>query len=64
MVRPKPDQLDHLLRLWSRISSLVNAVLVSLDDAITPAASRVLEVLDSKDDLQQVTGETISAEKI
>ena len=48
----------------SRISSFIDAVLVSLDDAITPTANWVLELLDSKGDLQQVTGETISADKI
>ena len=31
---------------------------------ITPAAFWVLEPLDSKDDLQQVTGEIVSADKI
>ena len=34
------------------ISSLVDAVPHALDDAITPAAYWVLELLDSKDDLQ------------
>ena len=48
----------------SRISCLVDAVLVPLDDAITPAPNSMLEVLDSKDDLQQVTREAISADKI
>ena len=48
----------------SRISFLVYAVLVSLDDAITLAANWVLELLDSKNDLEQTTGETISADKI
>ena len=47
-----------------RISSLVDPVLVSLDDAITPATNWVLKLLDSKDDLQQATGKTISADKI
>ena len=35
----------------SMISSLIDAVLHALDDAITPAAYWVLELLDSKDDL-------------
>ena len=48
----------------SMIFSLVDAVLHSLDDAITPAAYWVLELLDSKDDLQQATGEIVSADKI
>ena len=48
----------------SMISSLVNAVLHALDDAITPTAYWVLELLDSKDDLQQATGEIVSADKI
>ena len=47
----------------STIFSLVDAFLHALDDAITPAAYWVLEVLDSKDDLQQVTGEIASADK-
>ena len=46
------------------ISSLVDAVLHVLDDANTPAAYWVLELLDSKDDLQQATGEIFSADKI
>ena len=37
----------------SMITSLVDAVLHALDDAITPAAYWVLELLDSKDDLQE-----------
>ena len=45
----------------SMISSLVDAVLHTLDDVITPAA---YWVLDSKDDLQQATGEIVSADKI
>ncbi|XP_065892412.1 zinc finger MYM-type protein 1-like [Dysidea avara] len=40
------------------------SVLQSLDDAITPAANWVLELLDSEDDIKQATGETISIEKI
>ena len=48
----------------SMILSLVDAVLHALDDANTPAAYWVLELLDSKDDLQQVTGEIVSADKI
>ena len=35
-----------------------------MDDTITPAAYWVLELLDSKDDLQQATGEVVSADKI
>ena len=46
------------------ISSLIDAVLHTLDDAITPAAYWVLELLDSKDDLQQANGEIVSADKI
>ena len=48
----------------SMISSLVDAVLHALDDAITPAAYWFLKLLDSKDDLQQATGEIVSADKI
>ena len=48
----------------SMISYLVDAVLHALDDdAISPAAYWILELLDSKDDLQQVTGEIVSADK-
>ena len=46
----------------SMISSLVDAVLHVPDDAITPAPYWVLELLDSKDDLQQATGEIVSAD--
>ena len=48
----------------SVIYSLVEAVLKSLDDAITPSANWVLELLDSKDNIKQTTGEAISVEKI
>ena len=48
----------------SMISSLVDAVLHALDDAIIPAAFWVLELLDSKNDLQQVTREIVSTDKI
>ena len=48
----------------SMVSSLVDAVLLSLDDAISPAANWVLELLDSKDDLAQVTGVTIDKDKL
>ena len=41
------------------IYSLINAVLHALDDAITPAAYWVLELVYSKDDLQQATGEML-----
>ena len=44
---------------FSMISSHIDAVLHALDDAITPAAYWVLELLDSEDDLQQVTGEVL-----
>ena len=46
------------------ISSLVNAVLYALYDAITSAAYWALELLDCKDDLEQVTGEIVRANKI
>ena len=48
----------------SMISSLIGAVLHAMDDAITTAAYWVLELLDSKDDLQQAIGEILSADKI
>ena len=44
--------------------TLVDGVLHALDDAIAPAAYWVLEILDSMDDLQQATGEIVSADKI
>ena len=46
------------------ISSLIDALLHALDAAITPAAYLVLELLNSKDDLQKSTGEIVSADKI
>ena len=50
---------------FSVISSLVDAVLHAMDAAINPAAFCVLEHLDSKDDLQQATGEiVVSTDKI
>ena len=49
---------------FSVIFSLIDAFLHALDDAITPAAYWVLELLDSKDDLQQVTREIVTADKI
>ena len=65
---PQVAKLSKTLQIkqldLSRICSLVNAVLVSLDDAITPAANWVLELLDCKDGLQHATGEVISADKI
>ena len=48
----------------SVIYSLVQAVLKSLDGAITPSANWVLELLDSKDNIKQTTGEAISIKKI
>ena len=48
----------------SAISCLVDSVLHSLDDDLTPAANWVLELLDSEDDIKQATGESISIEKI
>ena len=48
----------------SKISSLVDVVLDTPDDAITPAAYWVWEFSDSKDDLQQVTGKIVRADKI
>ena len=65
---PQVAKLSKTLQIkqldLSRISSLVDAVLISLDDATTPAANWVLELLDCKDDLQHATGEVISADKI
>ena len=43
---------------------IVDAVLQSLDDATTPAANWVLELLDSKDDILQATGEIVNDNKI
>ena len=67
--------LDYTLPLVAKLSVfkqnslicphlLIDAVLYTLDDAIIPAAYWVLELLDSKDDLQQATGEIVSANKI
>ena len=53
------EQLD-----LSMISSLVDSVLESLEDAITPVANWVLELMDAKDELEKVTGQTINPEKI
>ena len=47
--RLQTKQLD-----LSMISSLINAVLHALDDAITPAANWVLELLDSKEATRQI----------
>lgn len=46
------------------IFSLVDVVLKTLDDAITPAANWVLELLDVKDDLQRISGEEITTDMI
>ena len=43
----------------STITSLVDAVLHTMDDAITQAAYWVFELLDYEDDLQQATGEIV-----
>ena len=53
------EQLD-----LSLISSLVDATVQSLDDAVLPGANWVLELLDSIDDLKTATKVTIDAEKI
>ena len=44
--------------------SLVDAVLKTLDDAVTPAANWILELMDVRDDLQRITGETITTDMI
>ena len=46
------------------MSSLVDAVLVSLDDTIYSSSKLGFGTLDSKDDLQQATGGTVSADQI
>ena len=46
------------------ISFLTDAVLHTLDDAKIPAAYWVLEILNSKDNLQQATREIVGANKI
>ena len=48
----------------SMISALVDASITSIDDAIKPSAIWILEVLDNKDDIQQITGETIDTIKL
>lgn len=45
-------------------SSLVNATLESLDDAVLPAANWVLELFDKCDDLQKATGVGIDLDNI
>lgn len=52
-------QLDLTL-----ISTLVDATLESLDDAILPAANWVLELLECSGDIQKATGESINTSKI
>ena len=52
---------NSLICPWSL---LIDAVLHALNDAITPAAYWVLEFLDTKDDLHQVTGEIVIADKV
>ena len=46
------------------ISTLVDAALESLDDAILPAANWVLELLECSDDIQKAIGEVINTTKI
>ena len=53
------EQLD-----LSLISSLVDATVQSLDDAVLPGANWVLELLDNIDDLKTATKVTIDADKI
>ncbi len=48
----------------SSVSSLVKAVLNTLDGAVTPAANWILEILSAKDNLIQVTKETINADRL
>ena len=48
----------------SMISALVDASITSIDDAITPAANWILELLDNKDDIQQTTGKTFDTSKL
>ena len=53
------EQLD-----LSLISSLVDATVQSLDDAVLPGGNWVLELLDNIDDLKTATKVTIDADKI
>ena len=53
------EQLD-----LSLVSSLVDATVQSLDDAVLPGANWVLELLDNIDDLKYFTKVTIDADKI
>ena len=53
------EQLD-----LSLISSLIDATVQSLDDAVLPRANWVLELLDNIDDLKTATKVTIDADKI
>ena len=63
-IRGQPRKSYQIKQLdLSVISSLINAVL-HVDDANTPGAFCVLELLDCKDDRLQATGEIVSAHKI
>ena len=48
----------------SLISSIVDAIVQSLDDAVLPGANWVLKLFDDTDDLKSSTEVTIDAEKI
>ena len=48
----------------SIISSLVDATLHTLDDAVLPAANWVMELLDKCEDLEKATGVKITSEDI
>ena len=46
------------------ITSLADAVLQSLNDGITPETNWILELMNSKDDLEKVAGEVINVDKL
>ena len=48
----------------SIISSLVDATLHTLDDAVLPAANWVMELLDKCEDFEKATGVKITSEDI
>ena len=62
-ILPQVAKLSHALQTnhldLSLISSLVDATLNSLDDAILPSANWVLEVQDAREDLKAVTGSEV-----
>ena len=65
---PQVAKLSKTLQTENRdlsiISSLVDATLHTLDDAVLPAANWVMELLDKCEDLEKATGVKITSEDI